>query len=182
MNLFGGPGAGKSATASGIFYVLKRMGINCELITEYTKGKVWEQSFKILENQLYILAKQKQQEFRVKDQVDVLITDAPLFLSMYYGKSLSNAFKEIIRETFDENDNLNFLIERRHKYDPVGRIQKSEGEANTVHNGVREVLDREKIEYKVIYTQPEIEDFFVIGDEVKTIVKDVLKHIKECNI
>lgn len=42
INLFGGPSAGKSTLAAGVFYNLKCMGINCELITEYPKDKVWE--------------------------------------------------------------------------------------------------------------------------------------------
>ena len=34
INLIGGPGSGKSTTASGIFYTLKKMGINCEISCE----------------------------------------------------------------------------------------------------------------------------------------------------
>ncbi len=58
VNLFGGPGAGKSTMAAGLFSELKWRGINCELATEYAKEKVWEESYAIFENQIYIFGKQ----------------------------------------------------------------------------------------------------------------------------
>lgn len=39
INLMGGPGSGKSTVASGIFYRLKKMGVNCELALEFVKDK-----------------------------------------------------------------------------------------------------------------------------------------------
>jgi hypothetical protein len=38
VNLFGGPGTGKSTTASGVFYHLKRDNRNVELVQEYAKA------------------------------------------------------------------------------------------------------------------------------------------------
>jgi len=44
VNLFGAPGAGKSTGAAYIFSQLKMAGINAELVTEFAKDKVWEES------------------------------------------------------------------------------------------------------------------------------------------
>ena len=44
VNLFGAPGAGKSTGAAYIFSKLKMSGINVELVTEFAKDKVWEES------------------------------------------------------------------------------------------------------------------------------------------
>lgn len=44
VNLFGEPGAGKSTGAAYIFSALKMHGINAELVTEYAKEKVWEET------------------------------------------------------------------------------------------------------------------------------------------
>lgn len=52
VNIYGSPSAGKSTTAAGVFYELKRNGIRCELVTEYAKSKVWEESYKVLNDQL----------------------------------------------------------------------------------------------------------------------------------
>lgn len=40
INLFAGPGSGKSTTCAGVFNKLKLAGINCEMALEYAKDKV----------------------------------------------------------------------------------------------------------------------------------------------
>jgi protein-disulfide isomerase len=45
VNLFGGPGTGKSTLCAGIFSQLKIKGIDCEMALEYVKDLVWEESF-----------------------------------------------------------------------------------------------------------------------------------------
>lgn len=59
VNLFGAPGAGKSTGAAYIFSKLKMAGINAELVTEFAKDKVWEESKAVFENQAYIFGKQQ---------------------------------------------------------------------------------------------------------------------------
>ena len=46
----------------------------------------------------------------VRDKVDVLITDCPILMSIYYGKELGEEIKYKVREKFYEYDNLNLLI------------------------------------------------------------------------
>ena len=56
INIYGGPGVGKSTGAAMIFAKMKMLGINCELVTEYAKTLTYEKRFEILqENQLYVL-------------------------------------------------------------------------------------------------------------------------------
>jgi adenylylsulfate kinase-like enzyme len=40
INLFGGPGTGKSTLAAALFTDLKMKGINAELVTEFAKDLV----------------------------------------------------------------------------------------------------------------------------------------------
>ena len=58
INLFGGPGAGKSTGAAYIFSQLKMAGVNAELVTEFAKDKVWEGNKEVFKNQAYIFGKQ----------------------------------------------------------------------------------------------------------------------------
>ena len=53
VNLYGAPGAGKSTGAAYIFSQLKMRGINAELVTEFAKDKVWEESKAVFQNQAY---------------------------------------------------------------------------------------------------------------------------------
>ena len=84
VNLFGAPGAGKSTGAAYIFSRLKLAGINAELVTEFAKDKVWEESKAVFQNQAYIFGKQYFRISRVQDKVDVVITDSPILLSPFY--------------------------------------------------------------------------------------------------
>ena len=82
VNLFGGPGTGKSTTAAGVFAKLKMQNINCELVQEFAKHVVWRGNFTTLNNQLYIFAKQHDRLFHLKDKVDIIITDSPTIMGL----------------------------------------------------------------------------------------------------
>ena len=69
VNLFGAPGAGKSTGAAYIFSKLKMAGINAELVTEFAKDKVWEESKAVFQNQAYIFGK----VFNSYDSMNVFI-------------------------------------------------------------------------------------------------------------
>ena len=85
VNLFGAPSAGKSTGAAYVFSQLKLRNINAELVTEYAKDKVWEESVEVFKNQAYIFGKQYFRISRVDGKVDVVVTDSPILLSAYYN-------------------------------------------------------------------------------------------------
>ena len=86
VNLIGGPGAGKSTIAAGLFYFLKMSGVKVELATEYAKDKVYDKSFKTLDDQFYVFGKQFHKIWRLVEDNDVIITDSPIILSVFYNK------------------------------------------------------------------------------------------------
>jgi len=130
VNLFGGPGAGKSAFAHGLMYELKVAGINCELASEYAKDIFYEESPKKLNNQIYVFGKQLQRLKRTVGKVDVIVTDAPLLHSIHYDTSGSPFFKHLILEEHNRFNNLNIFLTRKHGYNPNGRFQDEAGAAN----------------------------------------------------
>lgn len=166
VNLYGGPGCGKSTTAALVFGELKKKGINCEMALEYAKDKVWEESLKTLDDQIYIFGKQLHKLWRLKDKVDVIITDSPLLMSMLYDKEKSELFKALIFEQYKNFDNLDFFITRSTIYERVGRIQ-SEEEA--------EVLDGKLLDIIRKYSAFDVVDK---DNAVKIICDNVLKKIK----
>lgn len=80
LNLFGGPGIGKSTSAAYIFYKLKSLGVNAELVREYVKDWAWDQRHINIWDQLYFLGKQIRRESMLYSKVDVIVTDAPVAL------------------------------------------------------------------------------------------------------
>ena len=163
VNLFSGPGSGKSTTAAGVFSLLKLHGVNSELITEFAKDLTWEGRHSTLANQYYVCAKQYQKMWRVKDQVDVMVTDSPILFGMIYGKNIG-AFNKMLIHLFDQFDNMNYFLTRVKKFNPAGRNQTEE-EAKELDKEIRKMLDDFKIPY---------ENLIANEDAINHIVHDVL--------
>ena len=149
VNLFAGPGVGKSTTAARVFADLKMKGVNCEMALEFAKDKVWEESFKTMDDQIYIFGKQFHKIWRLKDKVDVIICDSPLPISIVYDKENSKPFHELVMEQFNKFVNFNFLLERGTDYQSEGRLQTEE-EAKKVDETVKRVLDENRIDYTIL--------------------------------
>ena len=151
INLFGGPGCGKSTQAAYIFSKLKMQGINCELVTEFAKDKTWEHNSKALNCQPYVFGKQCYRMDRCKDEVDVIITDSPLFLSVLYNndKEIEPEFSQLVLKKFNEFNNINFFLTRRKEYSPKGRNQTKE-EAEDLDARILSTLNNFEIPYSTI--------------------------------
>ena len=160
INLFGGPGAGKSTIASGVFYRLKLLKIHTELITEFAKDLTWEQRHKTLENQFYITAKQHHRIWRVLKYFEdhninnnIIVTDSPLLLGILYNKYFEdlNPFilKEFNKMTPFNIRNINFFIERENSYDSLGRNQ-SLSKAKKIDKDILNLLESNNINFKKI--------------------------------
>lgn len=167
INLIGGPGSGKSTIAAGLFYELKKKGYLCELVTEYAKDKVWEESYKTLDDQIYVFGKQFHRMFRVKDKVDVIITDSPLPLSIIYDKGESKYFHKLVIEQYNNFKNIMVFVDRETKYENEGRMQ-TEDEARMIDERIKHVLNLHDINYTIIPTT-----------QVINKVIDLLKHHEE---
>lgn len=150
INLYAGPGTGKSTTAAGLFYLLKLRGFKCEICFEYAKDIVWEGRDKILADQLYIFAKQHRRLARlIEHSLDYIITDSPLLLSLIYGKNESLAFKELVYQKYQQFENYDFFLERIKPYASYGRIQ-TESEAKILDEEIRLMLAIKGLSYKSI--------------------------------
>lgn len=154
VNLYGAPSAGKSTMMAAVFAQLKMNGVNAEMSPEYVKRKVWEKSYGVLDDQLYIFGKQYHGLQMLQEQVSVAITDSPLMLSMLYGENALSgetlsAFKRLVFNAYDEMDNLNIFLDRKKEYNPIGRMQ-TETEADEVGRRTRILLNMYSIDYSVI--------------------------------
>lgn len=144
-NFFGGPCVGKSVMTSALFTELKCRGLNAELALEYVKGKVYEKSLSVLENQIYVFGKQFHIIRRLLG-IDVIITDAPLLMSIHYGTKESFAFKALVLEQHSKLNNLNIFLERKHAYNPIGRIHTKE-EAEAMDKQMKDMLISNNIDF-----------------------------------
>lgn len=130
VNLYGGPGTGKSTTAAAVFAGLKLEEYECELITEYAKRLVWMNDCTSLSDQIHVFGEQQRMFNVLSDQIDVIITDSPILLSIVYGENLRSpdqriALDALILSTYETFDNMDIFLERHKKYVTAGRLETS---------------------------------------------------------
>lgn len=169
INLYGGPGCGKSTVAAGLFYELKCSGFECELTGEYAKDKTWDNNPEVLDNQPFIFGQQLHRIWRLNNKVEIIVCDSPILLSIIYSKENSELFEEFIVEQYSKYNNINFILDRTVKYDVIGRNQTEE-EAIELDNKLIDIMKK----YNISYTK-------VIGDS-KIKVNRILNHLKLINV
>lgn len=123
-------------------------GVNAELVTEFAKDKVWEENKAVFDNQAYIFGKQSFRLSRCADKVDVIVTDCPLPISIFYNHDprLTENFNKTVMDVFNSYYNVNFLIQRCKPYNPIGR-QQTETESDKIYFKMKEMLDKYDIAY-----------------------------------
>lgn len=167
INLFSGPGVGKSTTAAMVFAKLKMNGVDCEMALEFAKEKVWEESFKTMDDQIYIFGKQLHKIWRLNNKVQVIICDSPLPNSIVYDKEDSKPLHALVLEQFDKFNNRNFFIKRGTDYVENGRLQTLE-EARKIDEKVLSILTENHIPYTIL----------PIDKASDTIVETILNELK----
>lgn len=165
VNLFGGPGCGKSTMASAIFVELKRLGINCELVTEFAKDKVWEESYRALDDQIYVFGQQHHRQFALGGKVDVIITDSPTLLSIIYARDtmprrMYRDFSQLVMTEFKLGDNFNIFMGRSDVYDKNGRMGNLE-QGIEIDIDIVRLLDNNHIPYRFCSFGEELVDIYV---------------------
>lgn len=126
INLYGGPGTGKSTGAAYIFSQLKMKGIDCEYVPEYAKDRTWQgDKFPLEKCQLYVTGKQALRVARLYGKVDAIITDSPIILGALYTDE--QPYKDICKyEQLKYKNQMNFMLTRGKTYNPNGRNQTEE--------------------------------------------------------
>lgn len=158
INLYGGPGTGKSTMAAAIFFEMKARGLNVELVREFVKDWAWE-GRKIKHNeQIYIFAKQAFRESIFYGKVDYVVTDSPLFLSEVYeshyfgnAKLTGGLYKKWLQANKDEMISVNYFLNRPLKYQQEGRYETEE-EAKMIDNKIKSALKSQGIPFKKVNT------------------------------
>lgn len=171
INLYGSPGAGKSTTCSFLFYNLKKMGYNIEMVTEYIKMWTYIPRVPVSWDSYYCQSKQLIKEDTIlRSGVDLIITDSPIFLSSYYSKKDDCPGQEVMNSVAREFEKMypstNLLIKRskEKKYQKSGRYQ-SEEESDIINENL----------YSFLLGRVEFKDFY--SNESEKVLKYVIKEL-----
>jgi hypothetical protein len=171
VNIFGGPGVGKSTVAAGVFYRLKQSGHLAELVTEYAKDLTWENRDLALQNQPSLLGEQHARLWRLRDKVDLVVTDSPLLLSVFYNQGRWAYLPALAEELHNSYQSINYFLVRdpARTYDTRGRNQTRE-EAEKIDVALREIL---RIRMVPVTEVSPRDEFDRIADRVSWILTDL---------
>ncbi len=150
VNLFAGPGAGKTTCAWEIASELKKRGIVTEYVPEYAKELVWDENYAALADQEHIFAEQSHRINRLIGKVDVVVTDSPILFNEIYGKNNSMDFKKRIWDEHNSHTNFNLFISRGKTFEKEGRLQNLD-ESIRLDKKIKRLLDDNSIYYGQYY-------------------------------
>jgi nicotinamide riboside kinase len=149
INLYGGPGTGKSTSAAYFYYLLKAAGENVELVREYVKDWAWEGRKISNYDQIYFLGKQVRRESMLYGKVDWIVTDSPVMMNLYYAQrycpiGLAEGIRASTLSFYrqgveDGHKHIHVMLKRNKPYASEGRYQ-TEAEAKEIDEGVHRVL------------------------------------------
>lgn len=179
INLLGGPGSGKSTTAAWLFSVLKEHHISVELVTEYVKSWACQKRQVTSFDQIYLLGKQMQYEYRFLNAgIQNIVTDSPVFLSAIYAEvyykelNISKPILELVDAYEKQFPSVNIFLNRQNKpYHQEGRYQTYE-QAKEIDKLIRSNL----------VAKPEWTTHFVDYNnrtEILRILSDYIPELKE---
>ena len=149
VNLYAGPGAGKSTGAAYIFAKLKMAGVDCEYVSEYAKDRVWqEDQFPLQHCQLYVTGKQCLKIVRLLGKVDVVVTDSPIAIGAMF--TTEKPYQDVcIYEAKKYKNTYNLFVNRFKPYNQNGRNQTEE-EAKEIDRKIKAFLTDNNLEFKEI--------------------------------
>ena len=155
INLYAGPGAGKSTTAAMLFAKMKIAGYSIELVSEYVKAWAIAKRAPVGFDQIYLMGKQLNYEYRfLSNGIKNVITDSPVLLSACYTRAyypdlvhVADHMDAIIVEYERQHPAINIFLDRGDKeYKTEGRYQSQE-DACKLDDVVLNTLDRLNLPY-----------------------------------
>ena len=157
INLFAGPGTGKTSIAAGVLYELKKRHISCDAPYEFPKVLAWDDNQSAIKDQLYVLANQHRGIVQSFGKVEYIVMDSPILLSLIYknyyngteypSSLYTELFDKMVLDIHSQYENLNIVLKRG-----MGVFNKTEryqdlGQSIELDYMIMDTLDKNKIPY-----------------------------------
>jgi predicted ATP-dependent serine protease len=169
INIFGGPGIGKSTLAAQIYTELKKRHINIEYIPEYPKELVYEERLLTLKDQIYVFAHQHHKIWTAAKHNQVVVTDSPIILSTVYNPETSINFRALILEMHNKFNSMNIVLKRNPEtHTMVGRVH-SLTESISLDRRIVDVLVEEGIDFA---------QFDPVNDNLQVLLELIIQEFK----
>ena len=169
INLIGGPCSGKSTVAAELFARLKKMGIHCELVSEYIKDRIYEENKTMPHNQIAIFGMEHYNISNKLGKVDVIVHDGSFINNIIYKAEENKHFDDLIISEYKRFWNLDFFIKRGNiEFETYGRIHNLK-QSKELDKIIKETYDSYGLSYIEVESR----------DAVDKIIPIVLKEINQ---
>ena len=151
VNIYGGPGSGKSTRANYIASALKLEGIPCEVCPEFAKEEIHRGMPENLKDQKYIFGNQQHILKKLSEIYPIIINDGALLNCIVYDLSGDKRFHDIIYDTYLDYTNLDYFLKRDNnvKFVQEGRVHNLE-ESIQKDREILNTLNDYNVNYKII--------------------------------
>lgn len=170
VNLYAGPGAGKTTCGLLIAGELKKHDVVTEYVPEYAKELAWDGETKLLdgscESESIILNEKIRRISRLIGKVDVIVIDSPILQSAGFVKGYHPEFEQYALQIHNLYNNFNIFVQRSDHYEKSGCIHSFK-QSKSLDKKIRKILDRNDIYY--ITYQHEAIDTMV--EEIQTTLR-----------
>ena len=147
INLIGGPCSGKSTVAAELFARLKKMGVHCELVSEYIKDRIYEENKTMPSNQIAIFGMEHYNISTKLGKVDVIVHDGSFLNNIIYKVGENKEFDDLIISEYKKFTNLDFFIKRGNiEFEDYGRIHNLK-QSKELDKIIKETYERYGLSY-----------------------------------
>jgi len=172
VNIFGGPGTGKSTLASELYCALKKAGIETACPEEHAKLAIWSGQPWLLDHQVILLGRTWETIRALSEKVDVIIVDSPILLCSVYAQDREpDCFHELVIDIHRRTSRMNILLQRNpgQIYSPSGRRETAD-QASLVDARIENLLRTRSETYSAISRAPD--DRSAIARSIATYLSD----------
>ena len=157
VNVFGGPGVGKSTLSAQLYAYLKTEHRDVEYVNEFAKELVYENNLDALEDQVYIFGTQLHRLRGAVQHNQIVICDSPLLLSAIYNSDTSPHLIDLVLDMHRQFNNINIFLKRStYPYSMKGRVH-SLTQSISIDNQILHFFKEHSIHHTVF--DPSIETY-----------------------
>lgn len=179
INLYGGPGAGKTTLAPRLFSELnigKPFG-EAVFVQEYAKELVYAKRFDLLSDQIHVTTEQCRRMDIYAGVVGAVVTDSPVHLGLVYSPDhQKDKVRDLIQQSSEQFFNVNILLRRIDgRYEQNGRIE-SKSEAEDKDLEIADLLVSSRMPFVIIQNE------YDIATAIKHISETVYDEVNKCGL
>lgn len=141
FSFYAPPSGGKSTTARIFAALLKLNNQSTELVDEVPKEMVWNEEYDRLSDQMFIFSQQNRKLNNLQGKYKFTVNDSPLDIQHLYAKmnKMPKEFHSLIDYYHKQYHTVDIWLNRKHKYQQVGRVQTEE-ESNNIGKQIKDFM------------------------------------------